>query len=940
MMHWPVRRFFTAISLLISSAVLAPSAAATGWKTSRITGSPYPPAPFRIERAFPALRFELPTCVVEIPGAERLLVTERAGRVLTFAKRSDVAAADLAADLSARGINQLHHAAFHPDFAESPLLFVSGTRGENHLVARYRVSGESPPKLISESEVVVIEWPAGGHSGGCVQFGTDGYLYISIGDGSGPNPPDSKTTGQDVSDLLGSILRIDVNRTDAGRNYAIPADNPFPDTPGVRPEVWAYGLRNPWKFGIDPATNNVFAADNGWETWEMVYHLRGGSNGGWPIMEGRAHLRTEVPRGPTPITPPAKDHPHSEANSVIGGPVYRGEKLAELDGWFIYGDYITGTIWGLGTEAGGDGEHAHRTLCDTDQRIVAFAQGSAGEVYVVDYDFTGAIYELLPADALDTSEDFPRRLSETGLFASLDPLAPAAGVVPYDVVVPQWMDGAAMTRWVAVPGDEPTQLATEQHEAATYPEGTVLAKLVRLESARGDPVNLETQVLHYERGTWRPYSYVWDDDGQDAYLVSAAGADRTVSAAGGETGGEKFQRTWHIGAENECRLCHNAGPGFVLGFEPHQLNRREGDSSSQLARLAAQQAIREVPTIAADDPRRLVDPHDESHTIDDRARSYLHANCSMCHHPGGNAIVSFFLRRDMPFDELRTDKGTGVGTFGLDDARIIVPGDPYRSILLYRMAKLGYGRMPYIGSQVVDPRGIVLIDEWIRSLGESAPSGNGSQPLNSAPATTGDALAVVVRLHAGRDSLSDVHAAASQGAASKSSDIRGLFDTFLPESERSVRLGAVIEPSAILDLTGDAARGKLIYFSDNARCRNCHEADDATQPLGPTLAEINKAYPQRPELLDQILRPSFKIDDKYATQVVTTTDGQVLTGVIAEQTGEEVVLRTAEPRDVRIPRERIDDMTKSPLSLMPERLLSDMTPQEAADLLAFLIEEP
>jgi putative heme-binding domain-containing protein len=336
----------------------------------------------------------------------------------------------------------------------------------------------------------------------------------------------------------------------------------------------------------------------------------------------------------------------------------------------------------------------------------------------------------------------------------------------------------------------------------------------------------------------------------------------------------------------------------------------------------------------------LVDPHDEAHSIDDRARSYLHANCSMCHHLGGNAIVSFFLRRDMPFDQLRTDKGTGVGTFGLRDARIIVPGDPYRSILLYRMAKLGYGRMPYIGSQVVDRRGVVLIDEWIRSLGESAPSGDGAKPPGAAPANTGDALALVVRLHAGHDPPADVMAAASQGAASKSSDIRGLFDTFLPESERSVRLGAVIEPNVIVDLEGDAARGKLIYFSDNARCRNCHETDDAAQPLGPTLADIRKAYPRRSELLDQILRPSFKIDDKYATHVVTTTDGQVFTGVISEQTGEEVVVRTAEPRVVRIPRGRIDDMTKSPLSLMPERLLSDMTPQEAADLLAFLIEEP
>jgi putative heme-binding domain-containing protein len=256
------------------------------------------------------------------------------------------------------------------------------------------------------------------------------------------------------------------------------------------------------------------------------------------------------------------------------------------------------------------------------------------------------------------------------------------------------------------------------------------------------------------------------------------------------------------------------------------------------------------------------------------------------------------------------------------------------------MAKLGYGRMPYIGSQVVDPRGIVLIDDWIRSLGDSAPSEQSSKPQGAALATTGDALALAVRLHARRDSPSDVHAAALLGAASKSSDIRGLFDTFLPESERSVRLGAVIEPDAILDLTGDAARGKLIYFSDNARCRNCHEAADAAQPLGPALADIRKAYPRPSELLDQILRPSFKIDEKYATRIVATTDGQVLAGVITEQAGDEVVLRTAEPKVVRIARDRIDTITASPFSLMPERILSDMTAQEAADLVAFLLQAP
>ncbi len=187
----------------------------------------------------------------------------------------------------------------------------------------------------------------------------------------------------------------------------------------------------------------------------------------------------------------------------------------------------------------------------------------------------------------------------------------------------------------------------------------------------------------------------------------------------------------------------------------------------------------------------------------------------MCHQPGGNAIVSFLLRRDLPFDKLNTNKGTGIGTFGLQDARIIVPGDPYRSILMYRMSKLGYARMPYIGSRVVDSRGVTLIDAWLRSLSatQGAHSGpvtqgapeseallalanrdNGGQPheaeirelLNS----TGGALALAVRMHAGDLAEADFKLAASLGAASPKSDVRGLLEAFLPESQRRATLGA------------------------------------------------------------------------------------------------------------------------------------------------------
>ncbi len=427
-----------------------------------------PPEPYRIVPAFANLRFERPTSIEEIPGADRLLVTEMRGRIFSFPKDAGTSRADLIVDLSTwlpkdltgRTVS-LFDVELHPRFADNHYLFICYVhpgQGGHSRVSRLTLDGASPPRAIPDSELVLITWPTGGHNAGCLEFGTDGYLYIATGDGAGPNPPDGLNTGQDVSDLLGSILRIDVDHRSADRAYTVPADNPFVKLPGARPEVWAYGLRNPWKFGIDPQSGDIFAADNGWETWEMIHRIVRGGNCGWPVMEGRAALRSEVKPGPTPIIPPVVDHPHSEANSVIGGPVYRGSKLPGLVGSFVYGDYITGTIWSIRPDK--DNSYSPTTLVDTDQRIVAFTEGSRGELFVLDYDFSGMIYELLPSDLKDTSATFPRRLSQIGLFSSLEKMDPSPGVVPYSVRVGRWMDGATADRWVAIPGDSSIQLST------------------------------------------------------------------------------------------------------------------------------------------------------------------------------------------------------------------------------------------------------------------------------------------------------------------------------------------------------------------------------------------------------------------------------------------------------------------------------------------------
>ncbi len=933
------------------------------WTTSKITGTPTPPPPYAIQPAYPNLSFDKPTSLEELQSG-RILVSEIGGNIYTFKKNPQTRQKDLL--LTIDGGKVWHTTAYRQGGREWELFVCYSKEGTSY-VSRYPVAGETP-KADPKSEEIILTWPAAeGHNAGCLRFGTDGMLYISTGDGSGPNPPDGRTAAQDVSNIFGCVLRIDIRNKADGKNYSVPPDNPFVDLDGARPEIWAYGLRNPWKFGVDRKTGRIFAADNGWESWEMVHRIVRGGNCGWPIMEGRAVLRSEVTQGPTPIRPPVKDHSHTEANSVIGGPIYRGSKLPELNGTFIYGDYITGTIWGLKSD--GKDSYSHQVLVDTDQRITAFAEGSKGELYVLDYDYTGQIYELIPSGLKDRSADFPKLLSETGLFTSLKTMTPAPGVVPYDVVVKRWVDGASTKRWVAIPDSGSINLGTNK-TPATYPEGTVFAKQLTLPingSGRGESMEipLETQLLHFENGMWHPYSYIWNDERTDATLVDSAGTDHEFRySLPGAARDKVEERSWHANAENECRMCHNAGSGFVLGFVPNQLDRAlrgsNENTQNQLDSLTRHKVIAKVRR-PINLRAKLVDPHDETQSLNDRARSYLHGNCSSCHHPGGNAIVSFYLRRELPFAELKTNKGTGIGTFGLQNAKLIVPGDPYRSVLLYRMSKLGYARMPYIGSRVVDSKGVALIEKWIGSMPhqmsdqDSAPVQNDSRerkllfelatkttPLSSKDQSHQTAVTTLTASSAGALALSSgihsgsiLHIDAARIYESAGSDVRGLFETFVPEKSRRKTLGRNVDPQTVLALKGSTTRGRLIFYSDGARCRNCHDLNDSAKSTGPTLVEIRKKYPRRSEMLTHILKPSLKVDEKFATWSVVTDDGKIHNGLLVGQSDSEVVLKTAERKTVRIAKSEIDVMKKSPKSLMPEAILSDQTALEAADLLAW-----
>ena len=590
------------------------------WTTSHVTGTPEPPPPYVTPQVFPKLHFNHSLEMVVAPGSDRWFVVEQGGKIFSFPNRQDCEQADLFLDipkeirtLPANGVvGDTYGLAFHPKFAENRYCYVCyvvmGKPGDKQLpdgtrLSRFRVSQTDPPRCDPASEQILLTWLGGGHNGGSLKFGPDGFLYISTGDGASPSPPDPLNTGQDISDLLSSILRIDVDHPSGDRLYSIPPDNPFVGQEGARGEVWAYGLRNPWRMSFDRQTGELWVGDVGWELWEMIYRIKKGGNYGWSIMEGPQSVHPDGKRGPTPIIPPNLQFPHTEAASIIGGYVYRGQRLPELVGTYICGDWETRRVWG--TRFDGDRVVSHRELASQGPRIVAFGEGHDGELYIVDYDL-GTIHELAPNPAAKQARaKFPTKLSETGLFADVAKHELAPGVVPFSITAEPWADFATAARFVALPGSSSAELHREPievpgsmfHQQFVFPKDGVLMKTLSMEMTAGKPASrrrLETQLLHYDGRNWRGYSYRWSEDEKDAALVGAAGEDRPLEVEDAKAPGGKRVQTWHYPGRNECFICHNPWTENRLSFNLPQLS-----AAGELSRLEKMAVVKRVDDSAA-----------------------------------------------------------------------------------------------------------------------------------------------------------------------------------------------------------------------------------------------------------------------------------------------------------------------------------------------------
>jgi len=327
-------------------------------------------------------------------GSGRLFILEQPGRIRIVEDGTLLEAPflDIVVRVTSQGNEQgLLGLAFHPQYAENGRFLINYTdRNGDTVVSGWSVSPD-PNRAEAGSETLIlgVDQPAANHNGGHLVFGPDGYLYVGLGDGGGAG--DRYGNGQNGETLLGAMLRLDV---DGAQPYAIPDDNPFLDEPAVRDEIWAMGLRNPWRYSFDTLTGDLYIADVGQNAYEEVNVQPAGSGGGenygWPILEG-THCFSGEGCEVAGLVMPIWEYDHSAGCSITGGYVYRGSQYSVLQGIYVVGDYCSGTIWGLARGAGDNWQSA--VLAQTDARLTSFGQDEEGEMYLVDRS-SGILYHL------------------------------------------------------------------------------------------------------------------------------------------------------------------------------------------------------------------------------------------------------------------------------------------------------------------------------------------------------------------------------------------------------------------------------------------------------------------------------------------------------------------------------------------------------------------
>lgn len=672
------------------------------------------PLPLTPVNAFSNLTFDQPTFLTAAPDqSNRIFVLEKPGRIRVFPNDPNVTQSTVFLDISSQviagGEQGMLGLAFSPNFAQDAIFYVyySAVNPRRSVISRFQVSAGDPNRADTASEEIILEvdQPFTNHNAGMICFGPDNMLYIALGDGGGGGDPFNN--GQNRSTLLGNLLRIDPS---SGSPYSIPSDNPFVNVAGVRGEIWAYGLRNPWRFSFDRQTGELWLGDVGQSDREEINIIEKGGNYGWRELEGNLAFRPTGFNPPTPFINPVLDYGRSVGNSVTGGYVYRGPNVSSLVGSYVYGDYSSGRIFALVNTSQG-------ILSNTEvanvPNLSSFGEDEAGELYAV--SLNGSIFRFVQSTTSPPG-NFPQSLSATGLFTDLASLTPANGVIEYEVNSPLWSDGARKRRWLALPGQ--TKIIFHPTDGWTFPNGTVVVKhfeVLTNPSNSNVVKRLETRVLIKENNDWMGYTYRWNAQGTDAQLLTGRETETFVVLDSNAPGGQRMQ-TWTYPSRTDCLTCHTAIDGRILGLRTRQVNRSFQYGPILDNQLRSFNNVGLFTTNVGDIAQyeALPDPEDTAQNLEDRARSYLASNCAHCHQPGSTAPGSLDMRFGLPVSGLNlVGARPNAGSLGLTDAFIIKALEKDSSVLWERMRRLDNSRMPPLGTSLVDDKAIDLIGRWI-----------------------------------------------------------------------------------------------------------------------------------------------------------------------------------------------------------------------------------
>lgn len=669
----------------------------------------------KLERQWAGITFTAPMYMLQAPGDDDTwYVVQRGGTAVAFPKgataQSDVRTF-VSVIVDGDGEGGFLSMAFHPQWPTKREAYLSYTRattggdpapvcgGQNanmtSIISRWQSTNGGASLNIGPDEILKVGQPFTNHKGGTTAFGPDGYLYFGLGDGGSGNDPCG--SGQNKNSLLGKVLRLDIDAP-AG-TYKVPADNPFVGQANTRGEIWSYGHRNPFRWSFDQGTGDLWLGEVGQDTWEEIDRVTKGGNYGWNTCEGfhRRGSTTQLCNTPGLIDP-IVEHPRSEARSITGGVVYRGAAMPSLVGTYIYGDFETGNIWAITYNA--DNKAIPQVIANLPaETLVAFGQGHDGEVYTV--QISGQISKLVPAPAL-AAGSFPQLLSQTGCVQAADATKPASGMIPYSVQSPLWSDGADKQRYFAIP--DGMTIAVDGERDWDLPIGSVAMKTFSVGGAR-----IETRLfMRHDDGNWAGYTYEWNADGKDATLL-----------AGSKTKPLTESQAWAYPSRDQCLQCHSKAAGGTIGLETAQLN---GDTTYDTTHRISNQiatldhiGVFSAAMATPDTLPRLANPTGDG-SLEDRARAYLHANCSHCHRPDGGGQGTMDLRYSKSLAETSTCNADNTQGPINGATKLIVPGDPAMSLLSVRMHAQDSKRMPPVAVSITDEAGAKVVDDWIASL--------------------------------------------------------------------------------------------------------------------------------------------------------------------------------------------------------------------------------